>query len=288
MPAHLSAHKAKRVQALMSGEEALMLQETRGIETDPNDPQFPLLYLDETFDKQKRVFDLSTSREIHVCVDPCGQGSSNYAVASFTRCSDKIVLVGLENKDAKQPMEHCSIIVAHIKKLLARPEFKKSVIVLAVESNYGNEAYHHEGFITVNELTKQVCVLHDSGQVQGCGILTSAFSKANNAYLTQYNFHNHRYGIAKEITSVTGEPQKLLQQAYDQLAVFSKITEAPKRLGGKPTVIFTGKHVGKNDDIAMVWQMFIQSDEKFNSAIGRERYRNYHELVEAKAAASAA
>lgn len=286
MPSHLSAHKAKRVQALMSGEEQLMLQETRGIETDPNDPQFPLVFLDEVFDKKKRYFNFKDNhpKEIHVLVDPNGGGSSNYAVASFVRCDDKIVLVGVENKEAKDPLEHCAIIVAHIKKLLAREEFKKHVVVLGVESNLGMEAYQHQRYIVDANLQKQVCVLHESNQAglteKSVGIHTSAASKANNSFLTRFNFHNHRYAIAKEVTCISGDVSKVLQQLYDQLAVYSKITEPPKRLGGKPVTIFTGKHVGKQDDLAQVYLMFIQSDEKFNSPMGIERYRDYHQLTE--------
>lgn len=285
MPSHLSAHKAKRVQALMSGEEQLMLQETRGIETDPNDPQFPLVFLDEVFDKKHRYFDYRAPKEIHTLVDPNGGGSSYYAVASFVRCEDKIVLIGAENKEAKDPLQHCAIIVAHIKKLLAREEFKKHVVVLSVESNLGMEAYHHQCYIADAKLQRQVCVLHETNQTglteKSVGIHTSATSKSNNAFITRFNFHQHRYAVAKEITCVSGDVGKTLQQMYDQLAVFSKIVEPPKRLGGKPTTIFTGKHVGKQDDLAQVWQMFVQSDDRFNSPSGRERYRDYHQLVEA-------
>jgi hypothetical protein len=289
MPAHLSVNKAQRVKALMSGEEKLMLQETRGIESDPNEPQFPLMYLDKVFDKNNRYTGLpyEKSSEIHICLDPSGGGSSRYAMTSFVRSKDKIILVGIESKEIKDVMEQPVILIGHIQALFRRKEFQRHIAVLTVESNYGFEAGHAEALVHEANLQNRVCVVHEANQhnnpLKKTGVLTTNASKHTNAFVTRFNFQNNRYAIANEVTCVSGIAERILTDAYNQLSVYSKIVEPPKTLGGKERVFFTGKHVNGQDDISIVWQMQGESDRAFNSPAGLEKYRTYHEMCEAVA-----
>lgn len=94
LPSHMSANKAARVKALMSGEHDLFLQETRGVEIDPTTPLYQKGDLDWLFDKANRYARLPyvNKRTIFTLVDPNAGGLSNYAIVSFVLAENFIVV----------------------------------------------------------------------------------------------------------------------------------------------------------------------------------------------------
>lgn len=85
LPGHMSATKARRVRELMSENQDLWLRETRGIESNPAEPLYPLRYIDRLFEPSLRYTRLRhvPKKRIFVNVDPNGAGLSNYAMTSW-------------------------------------------------------------------------------------------------------------------------------------------------------------------------------------------------------------
>ncbi len=264
-----------------------MLQEIRGQEIDPSNPQFNKRYLNKLFDIKNRFVDMKHSKpgEIYLTVDPNAGGLSMYAIASFVYIETihTWVLVGLESFPAKTASQQHGLFIGHIRGLFSRKEFENHFIVVAVESNLGFESGHHHIYIQQEpDLSSRVCMLtearHANSDQKYAGFLTTNATKSNMCLLTSLKLQEGRYSICNEITSVEGSVDKKLGMLENQLGVFSAITKPATSIGGLPSVKYTGKHVATSDDLAMVFLFLIQATFLFNSPSGLIDYAPFHEM----------
>lgn len=183
------------------------------------------------------------------------------------------------------PSEQRALLIAHLTRLLQRDDLQGCVIVLGVESNLGFEADHHEGYIIDENLHDRVCVVHESTRSgrseKSVGLQATNARKETMAHLVQYDLQQKRFRIADEVTCVGSTAEKVLKEMYEQLIVFCRMVEPAPRIGGKPRIIYTGKHARSQDDLSMAFQWNKMADMYFNNPQGRIAYADYHALAAA-------
>lgn len=178
------------------------------------------------------------------------------------------------------PTEQRNLLISHIQALKNRPEFRLSSVVLGVESNLGFEADHHEAYIVDERMQHFVCVLHESTRSgrseKSVGLQATNARKAQMAFLVRYDLQNKRYRIADTVTCLSGPAHAKLAELREQLMVFCRMVEPAPRVGGKPRIVYTGKHARSNDDMAIAFQWGKIADMYFNSGAGRVAYAPWH------------
>jgi hypothetical protein len=184
-----------------------------------------------------------------------------------------------------EPEEQRAIFIEHIRALKNRREFSNCPVVVGVESNLGFEANHHEAYIGQENLTSIVCVLHESSRSDrseaSVGLQATNARKAQMAMLTRWNLHgpHHRYRICPEVTCVSGSAEKAIDELREQLFVFCRIVQPAPQIGGKPRIVYSGKHARSHDDLAMAFQWTELANIYFNSPQGQVAYQMYHQMI---------
>jgi len=182
------------------------------------------------------------------------------------------------------PDEQRVIFIGHIRALKDRREFITCPVIVGVESNLGFEANHHEAYVAQESLNTYVCMLHESSRSdrseRSVGLQATNARKAQMAMLTRWSLQapQRRYRICPVVTCVSGSVEKMLHELQEQLYVFCRIVQPAPQIGGKPRIVYSGKHARSNDDLAMAFQWLELALLYFNSEEGKISYQLYHRM----------
>lgn len=178
------------------------------------------------------------------------------------------------------PDEQRALVVEHIRLLLEREDLQGCYVILAVESNLGVEADHHESYILAEKLNNQVCVLHATHHAGAegamCGLRTTNRTKHQMAFLSRWDLQQDRLRVANDVTCVGSNVDTALRELRSELTVYSRLVEPSPKEGGNPRIVFTGKHAGTTDDLAIAFQLYWMAKNEFYSNQGLQKYADFH------------
>lgn len=155
------------------------------------------------------------------------------------------------------------------------PGLQNAVCVLAIESNFGNDAdWVHSALQTYDErypnaLPRMHFLREDTGagrRAGTIGILTTDQTKANMARMLELAVDNRRLAFHPDFTTAISTPKsrhEMRKTLVTQLCNFERIVE--QRVGNtfaQPRIIHTGKRHGA-DDLAICMQLNVLAHDRY-------------------------
>jgi len=260
LPHWLSVRKQKLVEFMMSGNQADLDREIKGIAAVDDSTVFSRMKIDEFFSRPR--FSASEYVDtVYVSIDPnSGQwdsrstGGSDFAMVSFYEAAGQTIVCGAEAVDAFGVDDFLPHIYEHLRRIRASPVTGLSRIVIAAEMNLGHEASHIEKFCR-DRFTNLEFLQETELKV---GVPTTNALKREMAFELRDRLQHGVMRLSDEfISSSTTEKNdvlgKLKQQMFDYAEVRTPSTDPLKA----PTIQYSGKKGGKRDDLAVALQLAL-------------------------------
>lgn len=187
-----------------------------------------------------------------------------------------VQVVGMESFPIKNGIDHYDILVRHIIHVRKIPGLEHALVVLATESNLGNEAMHHEFAIKRSGLVN-VCIINEDTDNKA-GIRLDNTLKRTMAM--QFNiallgdmvyFHHKLVTLNTKAASPSEAVDRIIENAIHQMLSYNKIIRPAKDIFAKPKEIYTGKSGGGKDDLIIslqinywAWMCFMNHTEKYS------------------------
>jgi hypothetical protein len=265
----LPAWKDKRQQgvarAMYKGNEAMFAQESLGVVVPAAGGVFQRKLVDQLFAAPRFPASKDT-RHVFVSVDPCGSGSSRFAVVSASRGPGAGVQIhGIENECLERSEDCAALLVRHVGALRAlfASHGVDVCIVLVIESNLSGYAenlgnavlrHHQRGVIRLNE--------HAGGLP---GVLLTNERKCDYVKQLKPLLAMGAVTIADHV--VSDDPAKALECLRQQLRLYREVASdthqtsafAPSRLTYSGKVDSRNRLMGseQQDDLAIALQQLV-------------------------------
>ena len=157
------------------------------------------------------------------------------------------------------------LLIEHIKAVRLRiPGLRGATAFVMVESNLGNEAYHHKNYLRAHKVRNVVIMEEDRGRV---GFRTDNRMKQTMAMATgellrrgQIRF-NENMVVCDPKNTATSLAEKLVSQ----LRSFMRIVVKPNKPYHQPKVYFHGKFGSNKDDLSMCTMLNVEAEMLFSS-----------------------
>ncbi len=193
---------------------------------------------------------------------------------SYTRTQ----IVGADVLSFERATPQMQMLVNHVQMVRNIPGLERALAVFAVESNLGNEALHHAGFLRTSELQNYVMMTEDAPLTPGAahaGLRTTAGTKRTMVMILNTYIHGRRLFFHERmaVTNPSKSRNDMREMVWRQLANYQRIVEEPKAPTYKRKEFFHGKNAGQ-DDLALCVQLSIFAFHNFIH--NKARYGRFH------------
>lgn len=170
-------------------------------------------------------------------------------------------IVGAESFTMRNVESHYELLHRHIVKVRQIRGLESAMAVIAVESNFGNEALHHEAALRGMGLIN-ICMLRECRDGKP-GILTTNTSKRTMAvYLNNYLTSNRVFFHRNFVTASSGRKMnaaKIREAIINQLLAYNRVVVPPNNIYGRAKEIYSGKGGGDKDDVVIALQINVMA-----------------------------
>ena len=151
--------------------------------------------------------------------------------------------------------------------------------MLSVESNLGNEAMHHQAYITSSGLVKVIVMNEDNNRA---GVRTTHDMKRTMVIIMNDAMTHLRLHFYKDMISVNGkhDSKDMIKKIIQQVMNFHRIVEPPVKLHQEPKEIYNGKMGGGKDALLMALMLGLymknvaaSKPEKYSHILGVAKHR---------------
>lgn len=184
-----------------------------------------------------------------------------------------VKILGVEALTYKTAIPQASLLINHIKAVRSIPGLEASYAVLVVEANLGNEAMHHQMYISQHRLAN-VIIMHEDTQDRA-GLRTTHDSKRTMVVQLNEAIRNSNIHFFKRMVSINGkrDAAAMKRELINQIANFKRVVEPPTKPHQEPKERYTGKSGGGRDDLVMSLMQSLYAKALFYSR--PEKYQKY-------------
>jgi|SRR6056297_2867682 len=184
--------------------------------------------------------------------------------------------MGAESLTYRTAVPQVSLLTNHIRALRTVPGLESSYTVVVVESNLGNEAMHHQMYLTNSGLRKIVIMNEDTGEKPGFRATNA--TKRTMAILLNEMLNQKKMYFYENMVCINGKytANQIKKKILDQVANYKRVVEPPKHTHQAPKERYTGKSGGSPDDLAIALQQCLIAKAVFYSK--PEKYGTYHDI----------
>ena len=187
------------------------------------------------------------------------------------------------------PENHKKLFIDHLLALKREiPLLKQSIIVVDIEADYGIQALIHNQYL--NEALEDhpelynVCVLQEDNGRHGVRVSTIGKEfmimemdrKISSGCL---KFHDYVVTAGKNALGECSDPEQRKKDFLNQLNSFVWVINTAKTPHGRTKRTASGKGGGNQDDICMATLHSRVAETLFNSANGKQRYKEWHRNI---------
>jgi len=269
LPPWLSEDNVEMIKILLQDDPELLLRETMGVNAESTTRAFREqdveMFVSRALVPPERIMHIFTA------VDPAGGGASAFAICSIALTSSgQVMIIGAEALNTREAHVQHNLLLDHINSLREIDQFRRSTVVLGVESNLGFEAQH-----TIHAMKRlglrNCCPLHEG--VDGTlGMLTTHKSKEVMCAALQELLSMNRLHTCDKFVSKSMSPRAMLSRLLDEMRAFMIYVDSPKTLFAQARRTYTGKLGGHQDDVIIALQMAILAMQCF---MKHDRYTQF-------------
>ena len=162
--------------------------------------------------------------------------------------------------------ENEKLLVEHVTKLRALPDFRASTVVFVPESNLGFEGWHLGESLERSGLKNIVIMKEDYKEgVARPGIRITHELKERLTFMLQSQFVEKSIYLYSDFFCVSQKTsKKMLDEMENQLLNYARIRQDKKNPHSKPTVHYGGKSGYGYDDVVCAWYLLLLARRLFN------------------------
>jgi len=267
LPPWQSERKHKKIRAMMSDQQELLIRETQGVMSDQHPRAFDGKLI--TFaNKQPPVKPEPTLIEhVIVTIDPSGGGASHFAVVSMYYHRGLAVVCGLESVCARTPQDYKEVLLKHFE--MMRASFPAATLVICPEANLGFESSHIARFI---EEVKHKVIMYETSS-GAPGMITTHDTKEVMWSQFGEKLRERALRFADPVVCTT-DAQTVCKMLFTQMRNYSIIIDRPDKMTQhfRPTKrTYSGKMYG-NDDLVVMLQFNLLAFRRF---FANTKYREW-------------
>lgn len=271
-PSWHSSAKTKRIKLIMEGNEELAMQELMGISSSKNKRAFLSADIRKLFLKPSIELP-GYIQYVFVSVDPCGSGSSNFAICSAYQKTGELVILGMDAVPCKTVEVAYVSLKNHVDQLKSINQItNEATLVFILENNLGFEAQHLSHFISKNY--KKFIIMNQGDN--SIGLHTNNKFKVGSALMLKNRLKKEMVSFSKKFFSTARTIEKTLEILEDQLTEYRQIIASSTTHFSRSRMTFSGKNIGSTiaqDDLVISLLLNIYWSEQFYT---NPIYNRYH------------
>lgn len=185
---------------------------------------------------------------IYVSIDPCGSGSSHFAIATGVKIDGSLKLVGLDDVHTTTMEECVTVTRTHVRKVLQLLESYRVVatVVLIIENNLAMHAEMLIREVRRDAACTRVAYVQETGTAGKHGVALTHTRKAEYVTTLQDMLRDNAIEIAQPMVSQNQE--EALDTLRKQLKTYREVSSEPQQSNPftATKVTFSGKVDGQN------------------------------------------